>query len=184
MKLMGYIVVAVVFSSLLLQPLSEFIHLCKEKITLNAALINSSRAAQVNALNIYRMRDLGYDDPAATSGEFVLSVEFINFFVGAFSTSLSLTAQTPTGNTAKFDANGRFDEITVEFTFDDTTYDALSDDYYTTADTEHDRPVTFITAEMKTPYVFRTYWLDLANSVLPDKYKLTSTHRFLVQIIN
>ncbi|MDR1687855.1 MAG: hypothetical protein LBS21_04500 [Clostridiales bacterium] len=160
-----------------IQPLAELGNVLKERLILNSAISNSSRAAYNNAVNIWHMGDLD----AQINPE-----EFMECFSEAFCESLNLSQKSMdiSGTSAVFSSNnGRFNDISVSFDLLHTTYDALNDDDLGET-IYHDRYVTLITAQMETTYLFRTYWLKMANGASNDGYKLTANRKFIMQIIN
>ena len=179
MKWPAVLMLAAILITAAIQPVAELANILKEKVVLNAALMNSGRAANSNALNIWYMMNLE---------AYVDEDDYIQLFSDAFSESLDLShdfdGSSSPGGQVRFTSNsGRFHPITVEFDLLNTTYNGLSDSDLGVTDS-HDRPVTLVTVTMETPYLFRTFWLRQANGVLNDSYTLTETRKFLVQVIN
>jgi len=179
MKWPAVLILVALLLTVAIQQLGEVANILKEKVVLNAALMNSCRAAHKNSLNIWYMMNLE---------AYVNENDFIQLFSDTFSESLNLThhfdKNTNTTNQVVFTSkNSRFNDITVEFEFENTTYNEL--EYYDLGVTDyHDRPVTVVTLKMQTPYLFRSYWLGWANDVSKEHYLLTYNRKFLVQIIN
>jgi len=167
MKWPAALILAALILSAAIQITGEFANILKEKLVLNAALVNSCRAAHNNSLDIWYMMNLD-----AHVGE----DDFIQLFSDEFAKSLDLThnfdKSANTDNRVVFVSNaGRFNAITVSFEYSD-------------AADSHGRPVTRVTVNLRTPYMFRTYWLSLVNGVSNDDYLLTDNREFIVQIIN
>ena len=165
-----------------IQPLGELANILKEKVVLNAALMNSGRAAHNNALNIWHMMNLEAR---------VNENDFIELFSEAFSRSLNLShnfiRSANVNNTVVFTSNDedeRFNPITVEFSFEHNIRYSDIDDIDFGDTVYHDRPVTVVTVRMETPYLFRTFLLRQANGVSNDDYLITETRKFLLQVIN
>jgi len=167
MKWPAVLILAALILSAVIQITGEFANILKEKLALNAALVNSCRAAHSNSLSIWHMMNMdahvGADD-------------FMRLFSDAFASSLDLShnfnKSANTDNRVVFVSNaGRFNEITVAFEYSD-------------AADNHGRPVTLVCVSLQTPYMFRTYWLSLVNGVSNDDYLLTDKREFIVQIIN
>jgi hypothetical protein len=137
-------------------------------------LVNSARAANNNAMNIWHMMMLD---------AVVNEDDFISFFSQSFSDSLGLTYDiSAAGNTVVFTSvNDRFNDITVSFEFERDFTPAGSDAFVLVHD---NREVTLVTLEMETPYLFRTFWLRTVNGVSNDNFLLRSTRPFIVQVVN
>lgn len=190
------IVIAIV-AGIAMQPLFEMMNLFKEAVSLNAALMNSCRVARANSLNASRMRDLeafiNLDSLEDEHGN-VITVGLADSFSKAFCQSLELTelAYQRSGSgsenkTLVFQSNdGRFKDITVELNIENgLTYSDIGDTGAFGDTVDHDRLVSVITADMKTPYVFITRWLRDAHQFTPDnEYEITSSKKLIVQIIN
>ena len=89
-----------------IQPVGELANILKEKVVLNAALLNSCRAARNNAVSIWHMMNLE---------AYINQADFIQLYSDAFSESLDLdhdyNRSTNTDNRVKFTSNnGRFND--------------------------------------------------------------------------
>ena len=181
MKWPAVLVLMAILLSAAIQPLGELANILKEKVVLNAALVNSCRAAQNNAVNIWYLMNLD---------AFVNPDDYMELFSDAFSESLGLAhdfdRRTNGDNRViTFTSAERFADITVEFEFENFGYDDDSLSYEIIGVSGfHDRRVTLVTVSMETPYHFRTFWLREANGITSDDYLLTDTRKFLVSVIN
>jgi len=179
MKWPATLFLVAILLSAAIQPIGEFANILREKVVLNAALINSGRAARNNAISIWHMMNFE---------AYINEADYIQLFSDALSESLDLShdynRNTNTDNRVTYASNNdRFNDITIHFAFQNTTYSGLNDaDIGIT--NYHDRPVTLVTVTMETPYLFRTFWLRSLNGISNDDYLLMDTRKFLVQIVN
>ena len=176
MKWPAVLFLIAILLTLVLGVFGEYASVMNDKMVLNAALRNSTRAARNNSINIWHLMELD---------AYIDEQRFIFEFSRAFADSLDLTPAIDFDNNKVVFTNSgdRFNPITVEIELYNTTYDEL-DDNRLGITVYHDRPVTVMTARMETPYRFKTHWLALANGVSNEDYLLISEHTFLIQIIN
>jgi len=167
------VLVAVIVSAFV-PMIGEFINVLRERVVLDAALVNSARAANNNAMNIWHMMMLD---------AVVNEDDFIRFFSESFSDSLGLSYNNAAiGNPMVFTSDsGRFNDITVSFAFDFNFVPSGGDVFALAHD---DRSVTLVTLEMETPYLFRTFWLRTVNGASNDNFLLRATRPFIVQVVN
>jgi len=178
MKWPAILILVAIISAAALQPIIEFANVLKEKIVINAAMVNSSRAAQVNAVNIWGMMDM----QAHVDEE-----RFAYYFAEAFSQSLNLTLTEHDvsmygGETRlRFSSNDeRFNDFEITVSMERRLYDEYAAEFYGLPD----RYITVVTINLATPYYFRTYWLRTVNGVSNDDYLLEQTRSFMIQVIN
>ena len=173
MKNMMIGILIVILMAALAQPLIEFSIVINECVALDAAVLNSCRAARNNALasaEYYGSEQILGDLNAYIDGD-----EFRRFFAEAFSETLGVGIIDASANPMRFGENDRWNKITVwvDFDYDDGAFDS--------------RGVSKATIEVETPYKFRTGLLRSASAVSGGTYNLGergAPMTFIVQIIN
>ena len=173
MKNMMVGILIVMLMAALAQPLIEFSIVINESVALDAAVLNSCRAARNNAL-----ASADYYGSGQILGDLNACIEedeFRRYFAEAFSETLGVGIVDSSANPMRFGENERWNNITiwVDFEYDDGGFDG--------------RGVSRATIEAETPYKFRTSLLRSASTLSGGTYNLGergAPMTFIVQIVN
>jgi len=148
-----------------LQPITEFANILKEKVTLDAAVLNACRAARNNALLATDMRDLN----AGIDGEL-----FIAYFSIAFMETLNLESLYSSGGEHRFKSlDSRWNPIIVRIDHERNNSDDING-----------RMVSKAVIQVETTYIFRTSLFKMVYDVSGNNLSLIETRQFIIQIIN
>lgn len=157
----------VFLTTVLLQPIAEFMNLTREKITIGTALTNAARSA--------KDRSLEYDFQINLDAQ-VNEDRFYRYFGEAFEDALDLTWSNKglDRHSLKFTSeDGRYGEFTVELEIEEKVDDS----------TEQHFSIVHITAE--TNYQFQSKYLQLAEAASNDvSTKLISKRELILSIKN
>ena len=182
MRSIAVIILIIYLSAAFMQPMIETANICKEKVVLGAAILNSCRAASKRALSEDELRDLDAKiDPK----------NFADYFAEAFGDTLSITQDGPSivsGETVSMSfstTDERWDKIDIVLEFQNMV-DIDSYSSYTLFD-HYDLGynAAILDIYLTTPYVFRTYFLKKAIGALTiSDYNLTEKRQFVVRVLN
>ncbi|MBQ7040063.1 MAG: hypothetical protein IJN39_05800 [Clostridia bacterium] len=165
MKTYAYLILAVLVCSILIQPLMEIAHVCKDRIEIGAAITNSVRAAKNECYSYHAMRDL--------NGEANREV-FVNTFARIFADSLGLSLKHTSASTMVFESkDGRYNDFKVTCSFMRSYYG--------------NREQTNIVINSTSDYKFKTKYLRDAQNLIKANsgvYKLNHERRYNLKITN
>lgn len=165
MRNMAIGILIVIMLSIFIEPLTEVVNVCREKIVLGTAISNASRAAKNRSLVFEDMRNLDAK---------IDKDRFVDLFSESFEDALQVTRTRREGNTLKFTSdNGKYNEFTVTLDFEETT------DYYS------ERTITKVTVNAQSAYKFKTKFLKIANDEGEDVgFMLTEERKLLLSVKN
>ena len=155
------------FVLLLFQPLVETTNLFTEKVALDAAVMNSCRAAQKNSLMGSSLRDLNAS---------VQEALFRQYFAESFSKTLGLDIVDKISSPMLFrssDGKSKWGQMTVALEW----LEEESDDFDA-------RVVTKVNVKVETPYAFKTDILKRAVGKPGHRYVLKEETTFVLQVVN
>ena len=179
MRSLAVILLVIFLSAAFMQPMIETANICKDKVALGAAILNSCRAASNLTLEDDKWRDL---DAKIDPGEFAKN------FAEAFGETFNISQEgSPivSGDTAslKFSAGGQWDKIAIQLVFQGTANIATNVGLFSHYDLGYNEAIVDIS--LTTPYVFRTKLLQQVMRVSPtSSYNITEKRRFIVRVIN
>ena len=161
----------------LAQPFVEFSSLLTDKVTLDAAVLNSSRAARNDALQARYIESMSYLGDLDAN---IIESLFRESFAEAFSKTLGVNLIESKVNRMVFSGNDRWNEITIDLTIDFEESDLHGH-------TVIDRAIVGI--EVDTAYVYRTSLLAMMAAATGDTHRVNIGARsepfvFTVQIVN
>lgn len=170
LKLIGYLLVAVLLFSALLMPLMEMLFVYRERLTLSDSLYNSCRVAA----------EAGYRYVDARKTNAVLNKElfrqaFEDAFASSFDLYVSATTATAAGYSFKFKPynTDAYNEFKVELEFP-AVYDTLSKKW-----------TVKVIAQATSAYKFKhNYILKMINEGSGINYQLKSTREYPLEVIN
>jgi hypothetical protein len=168
-KIFGYILVAVLFLSIITVPLVEIFFVYRERLMLSHALYNSCRVAAEYG---YKYRDMINADAVT------YEKGFREAFAETFATSFGLDCLNSNEEPLKFKpktGNAAYYNFEVKLNFD---YRASNDPY---AD---DKEVAKVTSEATSPYRFKTRLLQSFHVSAGIGYMLESTQKYDLIITN
>jgi type IV secretory pathway VirB6-like protein len=146
------------------QPLIETANVFKDKITLSAAISNSSRVARINALKYEELRDLEADIDEEGA--------FRRHFAEAFGNTLGLICADPLASRMRFSAPGRqWNDIFIDIVFE-----------YRDSDSGFDRQMAEVRIALETDYAFATRFVEEVSR--GGSYRISEERVFMMQIIN
>lgn len=110
MRMYAYLILAVLVTALLFQPLCEVVMVCKDRITFDSAVNNAVRAAKKESYNYVDMRDA-----VATTNQAKFMDEFARVLAVGLD-DLSYSGGASYATTLR-DSGGNFDDTRVRFYF-------------------------------------------------------------------
>ena len=170
-KIFGYILVAVLFLSAILMPLTDVFFAYRERLMLSDALYNSCRAATEAGYNMVNLRIID----AKRYNEYFLEA-FENSFATSFDLALSETISTTNGYTLKFIPNNdAYNNFEVKLNFnEEESYDPYTDD----------KKITSVTASATSPYKFKIAYMQRLNDSGNVEYTLKSERTYIMEVFN
>jgi len=178
-------ILVVIVLAIFIQPIVEISNSGREKIIIDAAVLNSCRSAKNNALTFRLMQEL----------EAVVNRDaFASEFNRAFAPTLELTLVSPTPGpdgslpgllpnpvVLEYQCNaGNFNNITVTLDFENTNEVANVSGNY-----RYLHEVTNVTITYTTDYMFRSGLLQFLNDIpVGNGYALARTQTINVKMIN
>jgi len=163
MKGFLYIILAVLFLSVLVVPVVEVFMLGRDRILLASALYNSFRAARESSYSYEKMREI----------EAVADEEaFLRSFADTFAASYGMDCIDPTANPLQFTCPDRtFNDFEVHIGFMEEMRDGGA-------------IATVVTLTAKTEYKFRTAYMQALDSGGDSPYLLQKTQSHTMSVTN
>ena len=173
-KIFGYIIVAVLFLSIIIMPLVEAFLVYRERLMLSDALYSSCRVA-AEASNKYR-------DMININAE-VYKKSFCEAFGETFATSFGLNYVGMSGDILTFEplpTNDAYDNFTVELDFD-SSYVPIHYDI-----SRGTKTFTMVTVDAESQYKFKTRFMGYFHRLAPGivYYELCSKQEYLMVVTN
>lgn len=177
-KLVGYLMVAVLFLSIILMPLVEMFFVFQEQLLLGDALYNSCRAAAGGGYTGAGNAETGFNYANMRNVDAVLREEaFIEAFAETFAVSFGLEYVERDEYLLKFEplasniANNHF-TVDLKFELKKSADYTAQDDY------------TEITATATSPYRFKIGYMQFINKNADINYELKSKREFTMKVMN
>ena len=182
MKTYAYIILAVVFLSLILVPLLEVFFVFRDRMVLNAALANSFRVARDMSL----MLDDEYYDFEMGAAADLDAIPDVDRFLDYFAKTLGLAIGAPGEENYKTIYEGD-NECVIEF--DSTNFGDNAEVSVTfigdTGERSNEHITTTVEISVDIDYLFKTALLNnLYNNSVMDTYKLETTRSFRMRMLN
>lgn len=167
MRGVAYTVLAIILLASLIQPLTEMVESCRQKILISSALHNSFRAARDRSLN---------EEDIATIDAVVIQEDFYDYFSEAFSDSLDLyeseRSEGAYGHLIFESDDERFNPIRVDFSIGDGPW-------------AYDKETTEVELHVETEYKFKVgYMQKLQDKTKFDPYILEFDRKYILSVKN
>jgi len=163
MKVFLYIIVAVIFVSILITPIVEVFCLGRDRVLLSSTMYNSFRAARESSYSYMYMREID-----AVADEEV----FLRSFADTFAASYGMYCISPASNPLRFvPMGGDYNDFEVYVDFRDGTADG-------------DAIVTFVTITARSEYKFRTVYMRMLSFGETNPCLLQRTQAYTMKVTN
>jgi len=163
MKVFLYMIVAVLFVSILITPIVEVFCLGRDRVLLSSTMYNSFRAARESSYSYLHMREI---DAVADEEAFLRS------FADTFEVSYGMHCISPPSNPLRFasmDGDYNDFEVYVDFRDEAAAGDAIA---------------TVVTITAKSEYRFRTMYMRMLSFGETNPYLLLRTQTYTMKVTN
>jgi len=163
MKVFLYIIVAVLFISILITPIVEVFCLGRDRVLLSSTMHNSFRAARESSYSYQYMREI---DAVADEEAFLRS------FADTFAASYGMDCISPASNPLRFVSADEYYndfDVYVEFREGTAAGDAI---------------VTVVTITARSEYKFRTVYMRAISFGETNPYLLQRTQTYTMKVTN
>jgi len=163
MKVFLYIIVAVLFVSILITPIVEVFCLGRDRVLLSSTMYNSFRAARESSYTYVYMREI---DAVADEEAFLRS------FADTFAVSYGMDCVAPSSNPLRFvSAGGDYNDFVVYVDFRDEAADG-------------DAIATAVTITARSEYKFRSAYMRMLRFGETSPYLLQRTQTYTMRVTN
>ena len=163
MKVFLYIIVAVLFISILITPIVEVFCLGRDRVLLSSTMHNSFRAARESSYAYQHMREI---DAVADEETFLRS------FADTFAASYGMDCIAPASSPLRFiSASGDYNDCDVYVDFRDEA-------------AAGDSIVTVVTITARSEYRFRTAYMRVLSFGETNPYLLQRTQTYTMKVTN